>query len=147
MVCDVSLQPTCQARTAAIGTWKYRVEGPAALSRGEFRIAVEEDQLRALMRDERRGRLTAQVVLDGARMELSLNELRISGRIEDDTFQPPVSGCLGRTNLVPEPSLFPFPFYPLCCPADREWIRHRFRHSSGLSLHSSGDRERVRINH
>lgn len=74
------------ARSAALGTWEYRVDGIAPLNRGEFTITEKDGQLRAQIRDDRRGRFVARVQLNGSRLQLSMNDLRISGRIEDGSF-------------------------------------------------------------
>lgn len=81
-----SPEEEARARAAAIGTWEYRVDGVAALHRGEFQITTENGRLRAQIRDERRGRFVARVKLNGSRMQLALENLRISGRIEDGSF-------------------------------------------------------------
>lgn len=79
-------QSETAARAAALGTWQYQVDGIAVLNRGEFTITEKEGRLRAQIRDDRRGRFFARVQLNGSRMQLSLKDLRISGRIEDDSF-------------------------------------------------------------
>ncbi len=39
-----------------------------------------------MLRDTRRGRLDANVSQRGSRLEFTLNQVRVSGRIEDDRF-------------------------------------------------------------
>lgn len=74
------------ARAAAIGTWEYKVTGTAPLNAGVFQIAERNGRLQALVRDRRRGRFRARVTVRDTRLELSIDDLRISGRIEDDQF-------------------------------------------------------------
>lgn len=81
-----STKDDAAARAAAIGTWKYEVNGTAPLNSGTFQIAERDDRLQALVRDRRRGRLRAQVDVRDARLELVIDDLRISGRIQDDQF-------------------------------------------------------------
>lgn len=73
-------------RAAAIGTWKYEVDGYAPLSTGVFQITAQDGRLQGLLRDQRRGRLQARVRLEDQRLELIIDELRVSGRIEDGQF-------------------------------------------------------------
>lgn len=74
------------SRAAAIGTWKYEVDGFAPLDRGLFHITSRDGRLRGIVRDQRRGRLIARVNVNDSRMELTVGTLRISGRIEDGQF-------------------------------------------------------------
>jgi hypothetical protein len=74
------------ARAAAIGTWEYEVDGFAPLEAGVFRIVEERGRLQALVQDRRRGRYRARADVSGTRLELTIDDLRISGRIEDDQF-------------------------------------------------------------
>ena len=73
-------------RAAVIGTWKYEVEGSAPLSTGAFQITERDGRLQGLLRDRRQGRLRARVKLKDRRLELIIDQLRVSGRIEDDQF-------------------------------------------------------------
>lgn len=73
-------------RAAAIGTWKYEVDGYAPLSTGVFQITEQDGRLQGFLRDRRRGRLRARVKLKDRRLELIIDELRVSGRIEDGQF-------------------------------------------------------------
>jgi hypothetical protein len=81
-----SSQDSPEAQAAAIGTWKYEVDGVAPLSTGVFQITEQDGRLQGLLRDQRRGRFRARVRLEGRRLELIIDELRVSGRIEDDQF-------------------------------------------------------------
>ncbi|MFB6098238.1 MAG: hypothetical protein ABEK84_03845, partial [Salinibacter sp.] len=79
--------PTSEAaRAAALGTWKYEVEGYAPLDQGIFVITQKNGRLRAFVRDRRRGRFRARVDLHRSRLVLSLDDLRIAGYIEEGTF-------------------------------------------------------------
>lgn len=85
-----SSQPSTQNRaeeSKAIGTWEYRVQGPAPLDRGLFRISRRNGRLRAIVRDRFQGRLYARVDVHDSRLELTIDELRISGQIDDDHFR------------------------------------------------------------
>lgn len=81
-----STQSSEAARAAALGTWRYQVEGAAPLNRGFFQITLRDGRLQGLVRDRRRGRLRARVDLRNSRLELVVDEMRISGYIEDGTF-------------------------------------------------------------
>lgn len=74
------------ARAAVVGTWSYEVKGFAPLDQGRFRIMIQDGDLQALVRDQRRGRLRARVEIHGSRLELTFGNLRISGYVEDDQF-------------------------------------------------------------
>lgn len=74
------------SRAAVIGTWKYQVDGMAPLDRGVFHITSKNGRLRGIVRDQRRGRLFAEVRVNDSRMELTLGNFLISGRIEDGQF-------------------------------------------------------------
>lgn len=74
------------SQAAAIGTWKYQVDGFAPLNQGVFHITSQDGRLRGIVRDQRRGRLVAQVNVNDARMELTVGSLHISGRIEEGQF-------------------------------------------------------------
>ena len=73
-------------RAAVVGTWSYDVQGFAPLDQGRFHITVRDGRLRGLIRDRRLGRLQARVDVRNSRLELTLDDLRISGHIEDDQF-------------------------------------------------------------
>lgn len=81
-----SAQSSPEARAAAIGAWKYKVDGVAPLDRGTFQITKEGGRLQALLRDRQQGRLRARVDLRDSRLKLVLDDFRISGQIEDETF-------------------------------------------------------------
>lgn len=81
-----STQDDAATRAAAVGTWKYEVDGFAPLHAGVFQIAERDGRLQALVQDRRQGRFRARVHVKDRRMELTIDELRISGRIEDDQF-------------------------------------------------------------
>lgn len=71
------------ARAAVIGTWEYRVDGAAPLDEGTFQITTKDGQLRGVLRDRRLGRLQTRVDVNDSRLELSFDDLRISGYVED----------------------------------------------------------------
>jgi hypothetical protein len=73
-------------RAAVVGTWTYDVQGVAPLDQGRFHITVRDGRLRGLVRDRRLGRLQARVEVRDSRLELTLDDLKISGYIEDDQF-------------------------------------------------------------
>lgn len=82
-------QPTSDEaalRAAVVGTWTYDVQGIAPLDQGRFHITVRDGSLQGLIRDRRLGRLRARVEVRDSRLELSLDDLRISGHVEDDQF-------------------------------------------------------------
>jgi len=81
-----STEDDAAARAAAIGTWEYEVNGTAPLEAGVFRIAEQRGRLQALVQDQRRGRFRARADVSGSRLELSIDDLHISGRIDDDQF-------------------------------------------------------------
>jgi hypothetical protein len=76
-----------------MGTWKYEVNGDAPLDAGTFRIHQKNGRLQGALTDRRRGRLRARVDVRASRLELRVNDLRISGSIEDGTF----TGVLRRS--------------------------------------------------
>lgn len=79
-----STSPAQQAQV--IGVWEYRAQGASGLSAGTFKIESRDGRLRGVLRDARRGRINMNVVQRGSRMELDLDLLRVSGRVEDNTF-------------------------------------------------------------
>lgn len=81
-----STEDKTASRAAAIGTWEYEVDGFAPLKAGVFRIAERRGRLQALVQDQRQGRFQARVDVSNRRLELTVDDLRISGRIEDDQF-------------------------------------------------------------
>lgn len=78
-------------KSAVLGTWEYRAEGASKLTHGKFQISIEDGELRAFLHDEIRGEVDGRVKLRGTRMELTLDNLRISGRIEDNTYRATLS--------------------------------------------------------
>lgn len=81
-----STQDEAAARAAVVGTWAYEVEGFAPLNQGRFHITIQDGELQGIVRDRRLGRLHARVQIHDSRLELTLDDLRISGYIEDDQF-------------------------------------------------------------
>lgn len=86
-------QPSAEAQAAVVGTWQYEVNGYAPLDEGTFRIRQTDGRLRGELTDRRRGRFRARVDVRASRLELRINDLRISGSIEDGTF----TGVLRRS--------------------------------------------------
>jgi len=74
------------SQAAVIGTWEYKVDGTAPLDQGVFRITTQDGRLLGILRDRRLGRLRARVDVNDSRLELSLDNLRISGYVENDQF-------------------------------------------------------------
>lgn len=72
------------SQAAVVGTWEYKVNGAAPLDQGVFRITTKDGRLRGILRDRRLGRLRARVDVNDSRLELSFEDLRISGYVEDD---------------------------------------------------------------
>lgn len=85
--------PSAEAQAAAVGTWQYEVNGYAPLDEGTFRIRQTDGRLRGELTDRRRGRFRVRVDVRASRLELRMNDLRISGSIEDGTF----TGVLRRS--------------------------------------------------
>lgn len=81
-----SAEDDAAARAAVLGTWEYEVEGIAPLDRGVFHITTQDGRRRGLVQDRRLGRLRARVDVNDSRLELTLDDLRISGYIEDNQF-------------------------------------------------------------
>lgn len=80
-------------RASVVGTWEYDVEGWAPLDQGRFQITVQEGSLQGLVRDRHLGRLRARVEVHDSRLELALDDLRISGYVKDGQF----TGVLRRS--------------------------------------------------
>ena len=74
----------------ALGTWQYRVTGSPLLDRGSIQIEREGDRLLAILRDARRGPLRARVSVRDDRMELRIDQVVVSGRLEDDRYRATV---------------------------------------------------------
>lgn len=108
---DQSAREEAADRAAVIGTWEYEVQGVAPLERGTFRITIKKGRLRGIIRDRRRGRIRARVEVNDSRLELSLDNLRISGHIENDEF----TGSLRRHE------------WDITASSSRNNVRSRFR--------------------
>lgn len=78
--------PSPEERAAVVGVWEYRTSGSPYLGRGTIHFQVRNGRLQAMLRDTQQGRLRANVNQRGTRLELDLNQVRVSGRIEDDRF-------------------------------------------------------------
>lgn len=85
-----SSQPAAELadeRAEVVGTWQYRAENISGLHRGTFQVVVEDGRLNGHFEDRWRGSINAQVTLQGSHMELSLDRVRIAGRIVDNRFE------------------------------------------------------------
>lgn len=78
-------------QAAALGMWEYRVRGSPALDQGTMRIHRQNGRLTARLRDASRGRLRAQVSVRDQWMELRLDQVRVSGRLENGSFRGSVT--------------------------------------------------------
>jgi hypothetical protein len=74
-------------RARVLGTWEYHTRGISALQSGTLRIRVQDGELVGRLRDRWRGTVRAQVALQGTRMELDLDRVRITGRLEQNRFR------------------------------------------------------------
>lgn len=74
------------ARSAAVGTWEYRVTGAAPLNRGTFSVGMQNGRLQVTVTDRYRGRLTATVRVSPSQMELNIGPYRISGDVDGNRF-------------------------------------------------------------
>ncbi len=74
----------------ALGTWQYQVTGSPLLDRGTIEIKRDGDRLYAMLRDTRRGPQRARVRVREGRMELRLDQVVVSGRLEDNRFRATV---------------------------------------------------------
>lgn len=83
---EESLQPSDVA-----GTWRYRTTGSPALSSGVIRIQHKDGDLRATLRDARRGQFrTRQVSLRGSWLEMRLDQVLVSGRLQERRYRASV---------------------------------------------------------
>jgi len=78
------------SQSAALGTWEYRVTGFSGLNRGTLRIQRQNGRLVARFRDERRERLDARVTIRDNWMELRLDRVLISGRLQNNRYRATV---------------------------------------------------------
>lgn len=76
--------PSPAERAAVVGVWEYRTSGSPYLGQGTLHIRIRNGRLRAQLRDTQRGRMDAQVNQRGSRIELALDHIRVSGRVEND---------------------------------------------------------------
>lgn len=77
-------------RAAVLGTWEYRTDNISALHHGTFQVTVQDGRLKGQFRDSWRGTLDAQINVHGSRMELMLDRVRITGRLEQNRFKAAV---------------------------------------------------------
>lgn len=73
-------------RMRALGTWEYRAQGIDALQRGTVQIVTREGDVIGRFRDQWRGQFEAQIQLQGTRMVIVIDQLRITGQITDGQF-------------------------------------------------------------
>ena len=81
-----SAEEVANDRARILGTWEYRTSGIGALQHGTLQIVVQDAQLVARLQDSWRGTVRARVDLQGSRMELTLDRLRLLGRLEHGRF-------------------------------------------------------------
>lgn len=79
-----SSAPSPAERAAVVGVWEYRTSGSPHLGRGTLHIRVNNGRLHALLQDTRRGRMNVRVSQRGSRIEFTLDQILVSGRVEDD---------------------------------------------------------------
>lgn len=82
-----SAEEVAADRARALGTWEYQTDGIGVLQRGTMRITVDDGHLVGRFQDSWRGEVQARVMLQGPRMELDLDRVRITGRIERGRFR------------------------------------------------------------
>lgn len=73
-------------RTRALGTWEYRTQGIDGLQRGTLQIVTRDGDVIGRFRDQWRGQFKAEIQLQGTRMVIKIDRLRITGEITDDQF-------------------------------------------------------------
>lgn len=78
----------------ALGTWEYRATGVRALRRGRLKISSRDGELVGQFQDRMRGRFKADIHVQGARMVITVDQLRITGRILDNQY----SGTIEQSN-------------------------------------------------
>jgi hypothetical protein len=74
-------------RMRALGTWEYWTTGIGTLQRGTLQIATRDGDLVARFRDQWRGPFEADVRLQGTRMVIVLDRVRITGQIMHGQFR------------------------------------------------------------
>lgn len=74
-------------RERVVGTWEYKTDGIRSLQRGSLRITVQDGELVGRLQDSWRGTVHARIRLQGNRMSLDLDRLRIAGTLEDGYFR------------------------------------------------------------
>lgn len=70
-----------------VGVWKYTTTGSSGLEGGILRITVREGRLRGTIRDRRNGMLSARIRVNGERVDLRIQDLHASGRVDNGTFE------------------------------------------------------------
>lgn len=81
-----TVQEVARDRADVLGTWEYRTENISALQHGTLQIMVQDGRLTGRFQDSWRGSLNARVNVHGSQMELTLDRIRISGRLEQRRF-------------------------------------------------------------
>lgn len=77
-------------RAAVLGLWEYRASGTSVLQRGTLQIHVQDGRLKGHIQDQWRGPAEANVIVDNGHMDLTLNQVRISGRVHRGRFEAAV---------------------------------------------------------
>ena len=67
--------------------WEYRTDGTHALERGTLHISVEDGRLVGRIKDRWRGKIEAPIRLHGSHMELNLDRVRITGRLQRGRYE------------------------------------------------------------
>lgn len=74
-------------RATVLGLWKYRADGTDALQRGTLQIHVKDGQLKGRIQDRWRGTKEVDVFVENGHMDVTLNQVRISGRLYGGRFE------------------------------------------------------------
>lgn len=73
-------------RMRALGTWEYQATGVRSLRRGRLKILSRDGDLVGQFQDQMGGKFEANVQVQGARMEIRVDQLRITGRIRNNQY-------------------------------------------------------------
>lgn len=74
-------------RAEVVGLWSYRANGTDQLHRGRLQIHVEDGQLKGRVQDQWRGTREVKVFVENGHMDVTLNQMRISGRLYGGRFE------------------------------------------------------------
>lgn len=73
--------------SSVVGVWEYDVTGSPHLANGTLKIGFQDGRLTGTVRDRQRGHLSARIRLQGRRFEMRVDEVYVSGRVEDNRLQ------------------------------------------------------------